>query len=199
MPGSISNFEASSVTAASRSLSAFLPEPSSVLAWPAPVAGAVVVALTAAVPAAEPCAEVAPARSEVELVAAELAHSGWALADCWAGPPANDLAPAVALAELWAVDSARAYSAQAGSVRLRRLRLCCGRPVRPACSARAYLVALMEHLSGPADYSAQADRSAQRCSRDARPVYWPVAELRHDSPERYKASPLVSRARRRGR
>ena len=85
------------VTAASRSVSASLPEPCSALAWRVPIAGAEVVALPAEVPRAEPCAR---DRSEVELAAAELVRSLSALADCSAEPPAYDLTPAVVPAEL---------------------------------------------------------------------------------------------------
>ena len=84
------------VTAASRSLSAFLPEASSVPAWRAPVAGAVVVALPAVVPTAESCARAANARSAEGSANAALAHSGL---------PADDLAPAAWSAELWADSS----------------------------------------------------------------------------------------------
>ncbi len=58
----------------------------------------------------------------------------------------------------------------------------------PACLVPAGSVVLTAYGSTPADCSAQADRSGRRCSQDARPVHSPVAELRHDSPEGYKAS-----------
>jgi hypothetical protein len=66
----------------------------------------------------------------------------------------------------------------------------------------------------PADYSAalppvgslpagclvaQAGRGEQHCSLDASPAYWPLAELRHDSLEGYKALPPLWPVRRRGR
>ena len=82
---------------ASRSASAL---PSSALAWRVPVAGVVVVARLAAVPTAESRAEVARARSEVELAASELVHSLWALADCSVELAEYDSARAVAPAEL---------------------------------------------------------------------------------------------------
>jgi len=59
-----------------------------------PIVVSVFAALTAAVPTAEPYVEVAHGRSEAELAAAGLAHSGWALAGCWAELLAYDLAPA---------------------------------------------------------------------------------------------------------
>ena len=68
----------------------------------------------------------------------------------------------------------------------------------PAYSAQADLVVVMEHDSVPADHSEPADPREQHCSLDAQPVRGPVAELRHDSPERCKVSLLVSRAQRRG-
>ena len=116
------------VTPASRSVSASLPEPSSVLAWRVPVASAVVGALLAALPMAEPYAEVAHARSEVELAASELVHSLWALAGCSVELREYELAPA----ESWAVGSAPPCWAR-------------------AYSARADLIALAELLSAPAD------------------------------------------------
>jgi hypothetical protein len=82
------------VTAASRSVSVFLPEVYSAPASQAQVEGVVVVALTASLPAAEQYAEVVLARLEVELAAVELVHSGWALSDCSAELLAYDLAPA---------------------------------------------------------------------------------------------------------
>ncbi len=145
------------------------------------------VALSAAVPTEDLYAEDAHARSEEELAAAELVHSLWTPADCSVEPQAYDLAPAVAPAELWAVDSALVYSARAGSVAP------WVHPSAPAYSPRADLDVLTEHPLAPVDYSEQAGRSAQRYFLDVRPVCWPVAEPRRDSPERYKACPLVSR------
>jgi hypothetical protein len=65
-------------------------------------------------------------------------------------------------------------------------------------SAPAGQVVLTAHGSTPADYLGQADPGERHCSLGAQPVQVP-AELRHDSPERYMASPLASRAQRRGR
>src|SRR5271165_2373413 len=159
----------------SRSLSAFLPQTSSLPVWWGRLVGAAVVALQAVVPTEE-CARVALARSEALSAAAVQPHSGWARADCSAELPVNDSARPVDPAGLPADGSIPAgYSAPAGSVGL------------PA------------HDSAPADYSAQAGPSEHRCSPDARPVCSPVAELRRVSPERYTASPWASRVQRRGR
>ena len=147
----------------------------------------------------EECAEVeaANARSTKEFAVAAPVHSGWARADCSAVLPAQDSAPVGRPAELWADgwapadysaalpahDSARAVdpagTSADGSV--------------PACLVPAGSVVLTAHGSTPADSSPQADRCGLRCSLDAPPAHSPVAELPHDSPERYKASPLVSR------
>jgi hypothetical protein len=77
-----------------------------------------------------------------------------------------------------------------------------------------YSAALPPVGSLPADYSAalppdgwlpagclvaQAGRGEQHCSLDAPPAYWPLAELRHDSLEGYKALPPLWPVRRRGR
>ncbi len=48
-------------------------------------------------------------------------------------------------------------------------------------------------------FDAGAIRAARSCFLDARPVYWPAAELPLDSPGRYKAHPFVWRVRPRGR
>jgi hypothetical protein len=154
-----------------RSASVFLPETSSVQACWAQAAGAAAVTLMAVVPTAEECVEAANARSAEGFAGA--AHSGWVLADCSAVLPAHDSARAVELAGPWADDSV------------------------PACLVPAGSVVLTAHGSTPADSSAQADRCGLRCSLDAPPAHLPVAELPHDSPERYKASPLVSREPRR--
>src|SRR5712692_8415910 len=50
------------------------------------------------------------------------------------------------------------------------------------CSA-----ALLADDSIPAGYSAQAGRCERRCFLDVRPADWPVAELRHDCLQGYKA------------
>jgi hypothetical protein len=104
----------------------------------------------------------------VDYSAALPAHDS-APADYSAALPAHDSTPAVDLAGPWAVDSV------------------------PACLVPAGSVVLTAQRSTPADSSAQGDRCGQRYSLDARPAHSPVAELPHDSPERYKASPLVSR------
>lgn len=134
----------------------------------------------------------ANARSAEELAGAESAHSGWAPADYSAGLPGHDSAPVGVPVALWAAGLVP-VSVPAGSAVL-----------RAADSAPVYLVpagsvARLADGWAPAEYSARADPSAPRCSPDAPPVCWLVAELRHDSPERYKVSPLVSRVRRRGR
>src|SRR5713226_5526213 len=52
----------------------------------------------------------------------------------------------------------------------------------------------------PAQWAAaQACRGEQRCSLDARPAYWPLAELRHDWLEGYRAPLPLWPVRRRGR
>ena len=106
-------------------------------------------------------------------MAVEMAHSGWAQADCLAELPAYD-SPTVVPAGLWAAGLVQTYSAPAG------------------------LVVLTAHGSTPADYSQQADPSDQH-SLDARPVRWLAAELMHGLLERYKAPPFVSHGQRRGR
>lgn len=120
------------------------------------------------------CVQAANARSVAESWAAEQAHGGSALSDRSAVLLENDLASAVVPARLWADGWVPAYSAQAD------------------------LVVLMEHGSVPADYSRPADPREQHCSLDARPAHWPLAALRHDSPERCKVSLFVSRAQRSG-
>jgi len=116
------------------------------------------------------CVQAANARSVAESWAAVQAHGGSALSDRSAVLLGNDSAPAVVAAGLWADGWVPAYSAQAD------------------------LVVLMEHGSVPADYSRPADPREQHCSLDARPARWPLAGLRHDSPERCKVSLFVSRA-----
>ena len=123
----------------------------------------------AVVPTAEECVEAANARSAEGFAVAVPVHSGWVLADCSAGLTADDPAWAVDLAGPWADDSA------------------------PACLVPAGSVVLTAHGSIPADWSAQADRCGHRCSQDATPAHSPMAKLPHDSPERCKAFPLVSR------
>ena len=127
-------------TAVSRSASVFLPETFSLPPCSVRTARAVVV--VPVVPTL-PRARAANARLAVESWAAQLAQSGSALADYSAGLPADDSARAVVPAELWAAGSVPAYLAAAG------------------------MVVLTAHSSTPADYSRQADRSGQRCSRDA--------------------------------
>jgi hypothetical protein len=102
----------------------------------------------------------------------------------------------------WADGWVPAYSAQADLVVLMELGPVPAGPWAdgwvPAYSAQADLVVLMELGSVPADYSEPGDPREQHYSLDAQPVHGPVAELRHDSPERCKVSLLVSRAQRRG-
>jgi len=63
-----------------------------------------------------------------------------------------------------------------------------------------YSAALPPDGSLPDGYSfAQAGRGERRCSLDARPAYWPPAELRYDWLEDYKALPPLWPVRRRGR
>ena len=174
---------------------------------PAPrAAGAVVPASYAAFPPEEEnCAGAANARSEEELAAAEQAHSDWAPADwvpadCLAAPsaggsflverlvalPADDSFPAECLARLPPDDSLPAdYSAA----------LPPDDSLPADCSA-----ALPPDDSLPAGYLvAQAGRVERRCSPDARPAYWPLAEQWHDWLEGYKALPPLWPVRRRGR
>ena len=133
-----------SITAVSRSPSAFLPETSSLPVSSALVADAVVAAPN--VVPSENYVQVANAHSEAELAVVARAHSGWARADL---VPADG---SVALPEhasipvaLWAVDSAPAYLARVDSVG------------RSAHGSRA-------------GCSQQADPSDQHCSQDAQPV-----------------------------
>jgi hypothetical protein len=174
---------------------------------PAPrAAGAVVPASYAAFPPEEEnCAEAANARSAEELAAAEQAHSDWAPADsspfdCLTAPSADGSFLAECLVALPADDSLPAdYSARL--------------PVDDWFPAERS-AALPPDDSLPADYSAalppdgslpagclvaQAGRGEQHCSLDAPPGYWPLAELRHDSLEGYKALPPLWPVRRRGR
>jgi hypothetical protein len=85
----------------------------------------------------------------------------------------DDSALAVVPAALWAVGSFLAYSAPVGLV---------------ALTANSTQVA----------YSLLADPSERHYSLGVQPAHLP-AELRHDSPERYKAPPLASRVQQRGR
>jgi len=123
----------------------------------------------AAFPQGEECAGAANARSAEEFATAEQAHSGWAPVGYSAGLSADGWAPADCSAGLWADDSILADLVPDGWA--------------PAdCSA-----ALSADGSIPAGYSAQAGRGEQRCFLDARPANWPVAELRHDCLQGYKA------------
>ena len=70
-----SKFEIYSITAVSRFVSVFLPETSVQACW-AQVASAAAVALMAAVPTQEECAEAADARSGAKFAVAEPVHSG---------------------------------------------------------------------------------------------------------------------------
>jgi hypothetical protein len=159
---------------------------------PAPPAADAVVEAPYAFPLEEEnCAGAAHARSAEELAAAEQAHSDWAPADsfpfdCLAALSADDSFPAERSAALPPDDSLPAD----------------------------YLARLSPVDSVPADYSAapppdgslpagclvaQAGRGEQHCSLDAPPAYWPLAELRHDSLEGYRALPPLWPVRRRGR
>ena len=157
-------------------------------------------------PQEEDSAQAANARSAAESWAAEQDHCGWALS-CSAALLANGSVPAVVPgAGLWADGWAPAYSAQADLVALlENASVPAVVPAGPwtdgwvpAYLAQADLVVLMEHGSVPADYSRPADPREQHCSLDARPARWPLAGLRHDSPERCKVSLFVSRAQRSG-
>lgn len=142
------------------------------------------------VPRPVECARVANVRS-AELFAAE----EQAPADCSVGQRVDgsflaDLipdgsAPADCSTGLWVDDWA-----QLGSVPA-----CLAR----ACLAPAELVVLQTVGLTPADYSARADPSEQRCFRGERLARSSLAELPRDSPERYKAPQFVSRGPRRGR
>ena len=140
-------------------------------------AGAVIEAPHAFPPEEENCAGAAHARSAEELAAAEQAHSDWASADsfpfdCLAALSADDSFPAERSAALPPDDSLPAD----------------------------YSAALPPDGSLPAGcLVAQAGRGEQHCSLDAPPAYWPLAELRHDSLEGYKALPPLWPVRRRGR
>src|SRR6202158_2700098 len=122
---------------------------------PAPRAAGAVFEAPHAFPPEENCAGAATARSGEELAAAERARSGWASADsfpfdCLAAPSLDGSLPADYSAALPADDSLPAE-----------------------CSP-----ALPPGDSLPAGYSfAQAGRGERHCSLDARPAYWPLAEL----------------------
>jgi len=68
-----------------------------------------------------------------------------------------------------------------------------------AATHSGYSAVLMADDLIPADYSALAGPSEQRCSLDAWLAWWPVAEPGHDSSDGYKSLPFVSPARPRGR
>lgn len=148
-----------SVTAASHSASAFLPETSSV---PASEKRAVyALAARTSLRQEEEFVGGANAHS-AESGIAELAPAGWALADCSVGASADGWDPAGWVlgdcsVRLWVDDSARHDSALAD-----------------------YSVGPSAEGSVLADYSAQAARDERRCSLDVRPVYSPVAELPPD-------------------
>jgi len=151
----------------------------------------------------EECVQAANARSAAESWAAGQAHCGWARSDCSAVLLENDSPRAVVPgAELWADGWVPACSTQADLVVVMEHGSVPAGPWAdgwvPAYSAQADLVVLMELGSVPADYSEPGDPREQHYSLDAQPVHGPVAELRHDSPERCKVSLLVSRAQRRG-
>jgi hypothetical protein len=118
----------------------------------------------------------------------------------------HDPVPAVVPVGLWADGWVPAYSAQADLVvLLEHDPVPAVVPVGlwvdgwvPAYSAQVDLVVLMEHGSVPVGYSGRADPREHRCSLDERSAHWPLAELRHDSPECCKVSLIVSRAQRRG-
>lgn len=162
-----------------------------------------VVALVHSGEALADCSAVLPAHDSARAVdPAELWAVGWTPVDYSAALPAHDSAPAVDPAEPWAVGWAPAdYSAAlpahdstpavdlAGPWAVDSVPAC----LVLACLVPAGSVVLTAQRSTPADSSAQGDRCGQRYSLDARPAHSPVAELPHDSPERYKASPLVSR------
>src|SRR3984893_6192882 len=156
-----------------------------------PAADAVIEAPHAFPPEEENCAGAAHARSAEELAAAEQAHSDWASADsfpfdCLAALSADDSFPAERSAALPPDDSLPAdYSAA----------------LPPVDSLPAdYSAALPPVDSLPACcLVAQAGRGEHHCSLDAPPAYWPLAELRHDSLEGYKALPPLWPVRRRGR
>jgi hypothetical protein len=109
-------------------------------------------------------------------VIAEAAHSGWAQADCSAGLLAGCLIQADCLAGVL----------PDGSI--------------PDGHSAALLA------DGPADCLVEQSADAsippgrrERCSLDARLAHWPMAQLRHDWLEGYKALPLLWPVRLRGR